>query len=59
MDETIIKEKYEKLRAVMTERSRRLWAATEAQALDRGGISAVSRATGINRNTIMKGIREL
>lgn len=59
MDETIIKEKYEKLRAVMTERSRRLWAATEAQALDRGGISAVSRATGINRNTIRKGIREL
>jgi hypothetical protein len=43
----------------MTERSKRLWAATEAQALGRGGISAVARATGINRNTIMKGIREL
>jgi len=48
-----------KLRPVMTERSRRLWAATEAQALGRGGISAVSRATGVNRNTIAKGIREL
>ena len=43
----------------MTERSRRIWAATEAQALGRGGVSAVSRATGINRNTIMKGLKEL
>lgn len=58
-DESILKEKYMKLQPVMTERGRRLWAATEAQALGRGGISAVSRATGINRNTIMKGIREL
>ena len=51
--------KYEKLLPIMTERSRRLWAATEAQSLGHGGVSAVSRATGINRNTIMKGIREL
>ena len=43
----------------MTERSRRIWAATEAQALGRGGIAAVSRATGIDRNTIAKGLREL
>jgi hypothetical protein len=48
-----------KLRPVMTERSRRIWAATEAQALGRGGISAVSRATGIDRNTIAKGLKEL
>lgn len=59
IDEDIIREKYMKLQPVMTERGRRLWAATEAQALGRGGVSAVSRATGINRNTIMKGIREL
>ena len=43
----------------MTERSRRIWAATEAHALGRGGVSAVSRATGINRNTIMRGLTEL
>ena len=48
-----------KLLPVMTERSRRIWAATEAQALGRGGIAAVSRATGIDRNTIAKGLREL
>lgn len=58
-DEKQITEKYMKLLPVMTERSKRLWAATEAQALGRGGISAVSRATGIDRNTIRKGIKEL
>jgi hypothetical protein len=58
-DEQQIREKYVKLRPVMTERSRRLWAATEAHALGRGGVSAVSRATAISRNTIMRGIKEL
>jgi hypothetical protein len=43
----------------MTERNRRIWAATEAHALGSGGVSAVSRATGINRNTIMRGLTEL
>ncbi len=36
-----------------------MWAATEAKALGRGGISAVSRATGIDRNTIAKGLKEI
>ena len=36
-----------------------MWAATEAEALGRGGISAVSRATGIDRNTIAKGLKEI
>ena len=57
--EKSIRKKYMKLLPVMTERSRRIWAATEAQALGRGGIAAVSRATGIDRNTIAKGLREL
>ena len=48
-----------KLLPVMTERSRRIWAATEAQALGRGGIAAVSRATEIDRNTIAKRLMEL
>jgi len=58
-DEKTIKDKYKKLFSIMTERSRRIWAATEAQALGRGGISAVSRATGLDRNTIAKGVREI
>ena len=43
----------------MDERVRRQWAASEAVGLARGGISTVSRATGLSRNTIRSGIREL
>jgi len=56
----VISEKYEKLRASgMNERLRRHWAACEALSLGRGGISAVSEATGISRTTIRRGMREL
>jgi hypothetical protein len=44
---------------VFTERSRRLWSATEAQALDYGGIAVVARATGLSPATISRGLREL
>jgi transposase len=43
----------------LNERQRWLWAATETLNLGRGGISIVSRATGISRPTIMRGIKEL
>jgi len=43
---------------VLDERSRRLWAGTEAQALGRGGVAVVRRATGLSRNTIVRGMRE-
>ena len=45
--------------STLTERSRRLWAATEARALGHGGIGAVESATGISRSTIQRGLREL
>jgi len=51
--------KYRALAGALTERSRRLWAATEAQALGHGGIGLVERATGISRSTIQRGLREL
>ena len=38
---------------------RRQWAATEAQTYGWGGLSAVSIATGMSRNTIRKGLAEL
>jgi Rhodopirellula transposase DDE domain len=44
---------------VFTERTRRLWAATEARALGYGGIAQVVRATGISASTIRRGLREL
>jgi hypothetical protein len=47
------------LAPVLTERSRRLWAATEARALGRGGIERVREATGLARSTIERGVREL
>lgn len=51
--------KYGHLEAFLNERSRRLWAATEASALGYGGIVAVHRATGLSQNTIRCGLREM
>ncbi len=59
VDENSIRAKYRKLFPVMTEWSRRIWAATEAESLGHGGVSAVARATGISRNTIPQGMKEL
>jgi transposase len=44
---------------VLTERSRRIWAASEAAALGHGGIGLVETATGISRSTISRGLRDL
>jgi transposase len=57
--ETIIREKYEALSARLDERSRRLWAATEARAVGYGGVAAVARATGMSRNTVKAGLADL
>jgi hypothetical protein len=54
-----IRRKFLSLDPVMDERLRRQWAAAEAVGLARGGISSVSRATGLSRNTIRSGIGEL
>lgn len=59
MDVRTLRRKYKALEPALTERSRRLWAATEAMALGRGGIALVERATGIARSTISRGIQEL
>jgi hypothetical protein len=59
VDEKTLQAKFEALAPELTERSRRLWAATEAVALGHGGIAMVERATGISRSTIVRGIREL
>jgi transposase len=51
--------KYRALAPTLTERSRRVWAATEARALGRGGMALVARATGISTSTIGRGLSEL
>src|SRR5438128_3849373 len=58
-DVASIRAKFETLRPYLDERRRRLWAAAEAMVLGRGGITAVANATGLERNTIRAGIREL
>ena len=54
-----IRSRYEDLALVMDERVTRLWAAGEAKALGRGGIAAVTEATGILGKRIRYGIRDL
>jgi DDE family transposase len=54
-----IRQKYELLYAELDERRRRLWAASEAQALGHGGVAAVAKATGLAERTIRLGQREL
>ena len=54
-----IKARYTVLRDQLDERARRLLVAAESQSAGRGGISAVSRATGVSRIVIREGIAEL
>lgn len=54
-----IESKFQGLAGELTERARRRWAAVEAVALGRGGVSVVSAAAGLARTTIRRGLREL
>ena len=51
--------KYAVLAPVLDERARRLWAAAESRAIGYGGDALVSAATGLARQTIRNGRREL
>lgn len=55
----LITTKYEQLKSVLNERSRRIWTASEAMAIGHGGISTVMKATGLSRNAIKHGMSEL
>jgi len=55
----IIEAKYSALEAYFDERTRRIWGAVEARSLGRGGITRVSKATGMSRSTIRLGMVEL
>src|SRR5881409_2052249 len=54
-----IAKRYAHVRESLNERARRLFVASEALAYGYGGISVVSRATGVARRTIGVGIAEL
>jgi hypothetical protein len=59
IDTAAIRVRYETLAPFLNERTRRLFAASEALAAGRGGIAAVARAIGIARSTIGRGLAEL
>ena len=59
IDVIAIKARFETLAPYLDERARRLFAATEAGAAGRGGVAAVSEATGVARSTIGRGLAEL
>ncbi len=54
-----ITERYARVAGTLDERGRRAVAASEALAIGWGGITAVSRATGLSRKVIEVGIKEL
>jgi transposase len=54
-----ITRRFAAVRGSLDERSRRLVAAAESAAIGRGGVSAVSRATGMSRQVIRQGMAEL
>ena len=58
-DEEAIRRRFELLDPHLDERTRRLTAAAEAEAIGFGGVAMVARATGFSRLTIRRGIKEL
>jgi hypothetical protein len=60
MDTTdMIKQRYILISPFLDERQRRLYLAAEAKAIGYGGVSTVSRVTGVSRNSISVGDEEL
>jgi transposase len=58
-DEETIRRRFELLGPHLDERTRRLTAAAEAEAIGFGGVAMVARATGYSRLTLRRGIKEL
>jgi transposase len=51
--------RYEALKTLLDERARRLLVAAESNAVGKGGISVVAKATGISRPVIRQGVADL
>ena len=57
--ERAARKRYKAMAAVLDEQGRRRFAAMEAQALGRGGVSLMSKITGLARRTIYRGLSDL
>src|SRR5882672_1818670 len=58
-DEEAIRRRFELIEPHLDERARRLAVAAEAEVIGFGGVAKVSRATGVSRLTISRGIKDL
>jgi len=54
-----IEEKFRALEGRLDEATLRLWVATEARSLGRGGVSLVAKAAGVSRTTVYAGLAEI
>lgn len=54
-----LRKKYQGIKHTLNEKSRRLWCATEALALGKGGVGVIHQITQVSPPTIYAGIREL
>jgi hypothetical protein len=54
-----LRRKWDTMHNHLDERGRRVWAASEAEALGHGGITIVHEATGMSRSAITQGIAEM
>jgi hypothetical protein len=54
-----LRKRWKEMEPVLNEQSRRRWAATEAKALGRGGVSCVVRVTGLARRTVYRGLDDI
>jgi hypothetical protein len=59
VDASVIRDRFAALGPGLNERSRRLLVAAEAKTAGYGGIAAASRATGVARSTIGRGLKDL
>jgi hypothetical protein len=57
--EQLVRQKWRLLKATLDERGRRLWAGAEADAIGRGGVAQVARATRLAISTVRKGRDEV
>jgi len=58
-DVATIRKKFDALKSFLDEQTRRIWAATEAIAIGRGGVSIVSKGAKLSRTTIYQGLKDL
>jgi len=54
-----INQKYNAIKGCLDEKGKRIWAASEALSFGQKGITIVSKAIGMSRSTIYKGIEEI